>query len=222
MLGIGTILPVPDLASLIHPSTTAVVTMECQRGVVGDLATFPALRDAVLESGSIEAMTAVVGAARRAGATVVHALAHFRPDRLGSSTNAPLLAYAATIPGQLEEGSPAAELIPELGPEASDVSSARRHGVSPFIGTDLDAILRSRGVTTVVAVGVSLNVGILGLCIEAVNLGYRVVVPTDATVAVPPSYADAVLANTISQLATLTDSAAVVGSWNAVTRPGAD
>ena len=204
----------PDLADLIDPSTTAVVTMECQRGVVGDLATFPALRSAVVDGGAIEAMARVVGAARAAGAPVVHALAQFRPDRFGSPTNAPLLAYAARIPGQLEEGSRAAELIPELGPEPADVVSARRHGVSPFTGTDLDALLRSRSVRTVVAVGVSLNVGILGLCIEAVNLGYRVVLPTDATAAVPPSYAETVLANTLAQLATLTDSTAVADCWN--------
>lgn len=203
----------PDLSALIDPTSTAVATMECQRGVVGDLATFPALRDAVAETGAVASMVAVVDAARAAGVPVVHALAWFRADRLGSFTNAPLLAYAATIPGQLEEGSPSAQLIPELGPATDDIASARRHGVSPFTGTDLDAILRSRGVRTVVAVGVSLNVGIVGLCIEAVNLGYRVVVPTDATVAVPPSYGPAVLANTLAQLATLTDSAAIVSAW---------
>lgn len=203
----------PDLADLIDPSSTAVVTMECQRGVVGDLATFPALRRAVLASGAMEAVVEVVGAARAAGVPVVHALAQFRPDRFGSPTNAPLLAYAATIPGQLEEGSESAQLIPELGPEALDVCSVRRHGVSPFTGTDLDALLRSRSVGTVVAVGVSLNVGLLGLCIEAVNLGYRVVLPVDATVAVPPSYAEAVLANSFAQLATLTDATAVRQAW---------
>src|SRR4051812_47322580 len=43
----ATILAVPDLTTLLDPATTAVVTMECQRGVIGDLATFPALKDAV-------------------------------------------------------------------------------------------------------------------------------------------------------------------------------
>lgn len=202
-----------DLRELLAPTTTAIVTMECQRGVVGDLATFPALAEAVASEGTIGAAARVVDAARSAGALVVHALAHFRADRLGSPTNAPLLAYAATIPGQLEEGSAAAELIPELGPASGDISSARRHGVSPFGGTDLDAILRSRGVTTVVAVGVSLNVGILGLCIEAVNAGYRVVVPTDATVAVPPDVGPVLLRATFAQLATLTTADDVVTAW---------
>lgn len=202
-----------ELRELLNPATTAVVTMECQRGVIGDLATFPALRDAVVESGTIDSVARVVDAARTAGVLVVHALAHFRLDRLGSPTNAPLLVHAAQIPGQLEEGSPAAELIAELGPAPTDIASARRHGVSPFGGTDLDAILRSRDITTVVAVGVSLNVGIVGLCIEAVNAGYRVVVPEDATVAVPADVGPVILRSTIAQLATIADSAAVAAAW---------
>lgn len=196
----------------LDPSTTAVVTMECQRGVIGDLATFPALRSSIDEAGTIEMIATVVRAARQAEATVVHALAVFRSDRAGSFTNAPLLRFAATIPGQLEEGTDAALLVPELSPEPSDLCSTRRHGVSPFTGTDLDALLRSRGVTTVVPVGVSLNVGVLGLTIEAVNLGYEVVLPVDATAAVPAEYADAVLSNTFSQLARLTDAATVVAA----------
>lgn len=199
--------------AVVDPATTAIVTMECQRGVIGDLATFPLLRVAVLDTDLIATMASLLTCARAAGVTVVHALATFRTDHLGSPTNAPLLAYAATIPGQLLEGSPAAELVPELGPEPSDGISARRHGVSPFTGTDLDALLRSRGITTVVPVGVSLNVGVLGLVIEAVNLGYRVVLPVDATTAVPPDAATALLRATYSQLATLTTSAAVAAAW---------
>lgn len=205
---------VSSLQTLIDPSTTAIVTMECQRGIIGDLATIRSLRETVLEVGAIERMARVVRSGRAAGVQVVHALAHFRADRIGSPTNAPLLAFAATIPDQLIEGSAAAEVIAELGPEPVDIESARRHGVSPFTGTDLDAILRSCGVSTVVAVGVSLNVGIVGLCVEAVNLGYRVAVVADATVAVPTSYAEPVLANTIAQLATITDTASVEAAWS--------
>jgi nicotinamidase-related amidase len=57
-------------------------------------------------------------------------------------------------------------------------------------------------VRTVVATGVSVNLAVLGLAIEAVNLGYRVAVVTDAVAGTPPDYADAVLAGTIALLAT--------------------
>jgi nicotinamidase-related amidase len=93
-------------------------------------------------------------------------------------------------------GTPAAELIADLGPEPGDLVSARLHGVSPFTGTDLDTWLRNLGVETVVATGVSVNLGVLGLAIEAVNLGYRVVIPRDTVAGIPHAYADALLENT--------------------------
>ena len=75
--------------------------------------------------------------------------------------------------------------------------------MSPFVGTSLDPTLRALGVSTVVATGVSLNLGIVGLAIEAVNLGYRVVVVTDAVCGVPPDYADAVTRHTLALVAKL-------------------
>jgi nicotinamidase-related amidase len=75
--------------------------------------------------------------------------------------------------------------------------------VSPFTGTTLDPTLRALGVSTVVATGVSLNLGIIGLVIEAVNLGYRVVVATDAVCGVPRDYADEMMRHTLSLVAKL-------------------
>ena len=40
-----------DLVSLVDPARTVVVTMECQRAVIGDLSPFAALRDAAVEAG---------------------------------------------------------------------------------------------------------------------------------------------------------------------------
>ena len=51
--------------------------------------------------------------------------------------------------------------------------------------------------------GVSVNLGVLGLVIEAVNLGYQVVVAADAVCGVPAEYAELVLAETISLVATV-------------------
>ena len=110
-------------------------------------------------------------------------------------------------------GSPEAELVPQLGPEAGDLVSTRFHGVSPFIGTSVDPWLRSLGVRTVVATGVSVNLGVLGLTIEAVNFGYRVVVPRDAVAGVPAEYAEALLANTFPLISTLTTTDDLLRAW---------
>ncbi|HXX89473.1 MAG TPA: cysteine hydrolase [Acidimicrobiales bacterium] len=202
-----------DLDELVAVGRAAVVTMELQRGVVGDLSSFPALADAVRQGQVVEHAARLVGAARRAAVPVVHCTAGFRADRLGSKASAPLITAMLRRPEHLLEGTPAVELVPELGPEDGDLVSHRRHGVSPFVGTSLDATLRSLGVETVVAAGVSLNLGIIGLAVEAVNFGYHVVVATDAVAGIPPDYAQAVLEHTLALVATLADVDRITAAW---------
>jgi hypothetical protein len=115
-------------------------------------------------------------------------------------------------PEHLLEGTPSVEVISELGPEESDLVVPRRHGVSPFSGTALDVTLRNLGVSTVIVTGVSVNLGVLGLAIEAVNLGYQVVVATDAVCGVPQDYAASVLRETIALIATLATSEQIIGA----------
>lgn len=195
-----------DLAELVGHRRSAVVTMEVQRGVVGDLSSFPELSQAAAAEHLTENVARLCDTARAAGVPVVHCTAGFRADRLGTALNGPLVSRLLRRPEHLLEGTAAVELVPELGPARSDLLSHRRHGVSPFTGTSLDPTLRALGVSTVVAAGVSLNLGIIGLAVEAVNLGYDVVVATDAVTGVPAEYAKAVLHHTvrlISRLATV-------------------
>ena len=202
-----------DLAELLDPTHTAVLTMELQRGVVGDTSIVPAVAEQVAEQGIIERTAAVLGAARAAGARVVHCTVEFRPDGAGTTANAPLLRATAKAPSHLLTGSADAELVPQLGPEPSDLFSVRAHGLTPFPGTGLDQLLRNLGVHTVVATGVSLNVGISGMVMVAVDLGYRAVVVTDAVAGIPREYGDAVLEHTISQLATRLTADEIVAVW---------
>jgi nicotinamidase-related amidase len=202
-----------DVAELVAPDHTAVLTMELQRGVVGDLASIRALADEVAARGTLDAAGRLLAGGRRAGARVVHCTAEFRADRAGSAANAPILTAMSRLPNHLISGSPGTDLVPELDQQDSDVVEPRRHGLSPFGGTSLDATLRNLGVRTVVVAGVSLNVGVFGICIEAVNLGYRVAVPTDAVAGTPADYAEAVLANSIAHLATLTTVGDVLKAW---------
>jgi nicotinamidase-related amidase len=203
-----------DLAALVAPEHTAVLTMEMQRGVVGDLSPIPDLADEVERAGVVKRAAELLAAARAHDVRVVHCTAEFRADRAGSAANCPMLAVMARQPGHLLVGSDAARVVDELGPEPDDLVSSRLHGISPFTGTALDAALRNLGVTTVVATGVSVNLGVLGLAIEAVNLGYRVVVATDAVAGVPRDYADTVMDNTIALLATRARVADIVHAWS--------
>lgn len=207
-----------DLAEMLAPGRCAVLTMEIQRGVVGDLSSFPELAAAVASCGLVPATARLLAAARGHGVPVVHCTAGFRADRQGSPANAPLVTAMLRRPAHLLEGSAAVELVPELRAHDTDHVSHRRHGVAPFGGTDLDARLRSLGVDCVVATGVSLNLGIPGLCVEAVNLGYRVVVPADAVTGIPATFAESVLRGTVALVATITTVDEVISAFAAGAR----
>lgn len=202
-------------ADLPGPTGATVVTMEMQRGIVGDLATMPELAEAARSSGVLTNCANLVRSARLLAVPVVHATVSWRADRLGSSFNTPLATALARNPGQILEGSAAVELLPEFGDCSTDLISHRHHGLTPFTGTNLDATLRALGTTTVVACGVSVNVGIMGLVLNAADLGYRVVVCRDTVAGVPEDYARSVIDNTFRMAATVTTSAELLARWQA-------
>ena len=206
----------PSLEEIVAPAHTAVVTVEMQRGVIGDQVEGSgnsALLDAATEAGIIPASQALLRAARQAGVRVVHATITLRPDRAGLSVNNRMMASIVRNKDQMLEGSAAVELLPELELAPDDLVMNRVHGLTPFGGTELDPVLRNLGVRTIVPVGVSLNVAIMGTVIAASDLGYQVVIPTDAVVSIPPSYAQEAFANTLGYLATLTTVEQVKTAW---------
>ena len=192
----------PSLEELVAPGKAAILTMEMQRGVIGDLSSIRPLADLVASEGIPARTGGLLEVARRLDVPVVHCRAGFRRDRRGSYDNVPMVNALLENPDYLVMGEPSTEVIPELGPAETDLDSARLHGMSPFIGTSLDPTLRSMGIETVVAVGVSLNVGILGMTIEAINHGYHVVLVTDCVTGYPPEYAEQVLQNSLARITT--------------------
>jgi nicotinamidase-related amidase len=112
-----------------------------------------------------------------------------------------------------EQGTPEAALMPELGVEATDVVVARHSGVTPFAPSSLDTLLRNSGIRTVVATGVSVNMGIPGLSMEAVNLGYDVVIVREAVAGFPQEYAAQVMDNSLALLTTVIDLGDLRTAW---------
>jgi nicotinamidase-related amidase len=201
------------LSSLVDPEHTALVTQECQVGVVGPGAPLGELA-AEAQREAIPHLARLLPVARAAGVRVVHCLAQRRSDELGSNHNARLFAAAVALGGDLSPGSRGASLLPELGPEPDDLVLARYHGVGPMGGTDLDAVLRNLGVTTIVATGVSVNIAIPSLVMDAVNAAYQVVLPRDAVAGVPRAYADQVIDLSLSLLATVTTTRELLDIWS--------
>src|SRR5687767_3431713 len=119
-----------DLAELLDPSHTAVLTMELQRGVVGDRSPIADLVAAVEAGGVIANTASLLDAARARGVPVVHCTAEFRADLAGTMRNAPLLSMMTKDPSHILVGSEGVEVVPELVVDATDVVCPRRHGVA--------------------------------------------------------------------------------------------
>lgn len=213
-----------DLSELVAPDHTALVTVEVQEGVVGAGAVLPAIATAVDATGMIGNIASLARAARAVGVPVIHCTAESRPDGLGANRNARL--FMAAQRSRRGEGSSRASQVPAgqahpgqvhagVGIEPSDLVLPRLHGLSPMTGASLDPVLRNLGVGTIVVTGVSVNVAVLGLAFEGVNHGYQVVIPRDAVAGVDDDYVDAVFANSLSLITTVTTTGALVEIWHA-------
>ena len=204
-----------DLAELVAPGHTAIVTQECQRGILGPESALPVLAESARTSGMIDNVARIVQAGRHAGVEVLHAIAVQRADLKGANRNAPLFRGVAKSPVRQLVGSPNAQLVDGIEPDEGDLYSYRYHGVGPFAGTDVDSLLRNLGRTTVVIVGVSSNVAIPNGVFDAVNLGYQVVLLRDAIAGVPPEYTDTIIANSLSLVSTVVTTDELLDCWKA-------
>ena len=76
-------------------------------------------------------------------------------------------------------GSTTADVAPQVAPKGDEpVVTAR---ANKFVGTDLDKILKDKGITTVVIVGTTAEGAVLYTGSMAAFLGYKVIVPIDGS-----------------------------------------
>jgi nicotinamidase-related amidase len=202
-----------DLRALVAPPHTALVLQEVQNGVVGTPSALPALAEAAAAVDLVGNCARLARAARAAGVPVFHCTAEMRADGVGRNRNARLFLGIEKSPVKITPNTDAVRVPDAIGVEPGDVVLPRHHGVGPMTGTQLDPMLRHLGVHTIVGVGVSVNIGMTSLAFDAVNWGYQMVLPRDAIAGVPAAYADAVIANTLSLVATITTTEAVVDAW---------
>ncbi|MDP5228449.1 MULTISPECIES: isochorismatase family protein [Arthrobacter] len=75
-----------------------------------------------------------------------------------------------------------------------------KHSVGAFATTELDAVLRERGVTQIVLTGIATSVGVESTARNAHDLGYNVVLTVDAMTDLTPSAHDYAVANVFPRL----------------------
>lgn len=203
-----------DIRPLLQNQRAALLLSEVQRSVVGDQSKLGALAEAAQQVGVIGNSAQLAEAARRAQCPVVHCLASTDPARFGANTNARLFRSAAkrgsdASPHLTEYDTPCPEVWQE-----GDVLSKRDHGLSPMADSQLERRLRNADIDTVVIAGVSLNIAILNLTMDAVNSGFQVIVASDAVAGIPLDYAKPVMQNTLANISTLASSDEIVAAWH--------
>ena len=156
----------------IDPAHTAILSMDCQAGIVsiytkGDQAAFRARAAGVLKY------------ARASRMTVIHVKVGFRPGLPEvSSENQLFGAMKASAQHQKLFQEPLGNIDPALGP-VDDEIVITKHRVSAFTGTDLAMILRANELDTLVLFGIATSGVVLSTLLEASDADFRIAVVKD-------------------------------------------
>jgi len=150
-----------ELEELVDPAHTALIVIDMQRDFIEPDGLFGSLGiDLSMYAESRPRLASLLGAARKAGTTVMHLQNTALPDRKSDSPaqirfnlrmhkdarrNQPPLLY--TIPG-----TPGHEFAPDFAPLENELV-VRKYRSSGFWGTNLNMLLRSNGIKTVVVGG---------------------------------------------------------------------
>jgi biuret amidohydrolase len=192
------------------PRQSAVLFIECQRGVIGDLSVLPALAEAAQPAR--QSMGRLAGGARAAGARVVHLTYLPLAGGHSASRKAPLMRRTSSS-AEWNESHPALEVIPEIGVDAADLVLPRHQGISPVYRTEVLSILRNLGVEDVVVAGVSTNLAIPLTVVGAADEDFAVTVATDASVGTPASHHASMLKHSLAFVARLATVDEVLAGW---------
>ncbi|HUJ97751.1 MAG TPA: isochorismatase family cysteine hydrolase [Stellaceae bacterium] len=137
------------------------------------------LRRAIIPTGR------VLAAARQAGMLVIHTREGHRPDLSDLPPAKKARGKLKTGIGDvgpmgriLVQGEPGHDIIPELAPIAGE-PVVDKPGKGAFHATDLDAILRNRGITQLIVCGVTTEVCVNTTVREANDRGYECLVLED-------------------------------------------
>jgi len=150
--------------------------------------------DVSLLRAAVAPCQAVLAAARRAGLPIIHTREGHRPDlsdapRLKVERGDPALRIGAPGPmGRiLVRGEPGHDIIAELYPKESE-PVIDKPGKGAFYQTDLDLMLRTRGIDTLLICGVTTEVCVNTTVREANDRGYRCIVLADCCASYFPEF----------------------------------
>ncbi|MBB3606085.1 nicotinamidase-related amidase [Mycolicibacterium sp. BK556] len=168
----------------IDPKTTAVVLIEYQNDFTSDGGVLHgAVSEVMAKTDMLSHTRDVVAAARSAGATVMHAPIAFA-EGYGEITNHPYGILKGVVDGNaFVKGSWGAAIVDELAPADGDIVIEGKRGLDTFASTNLDFILRSKGITTIALGGFLTNCCVESTMRSGYENGYQVITLSDCVAA---------------------------------------
>ena len=168
----------------VDPSTTAVVLIEYQNDFTSDGGILHGAVEGVMAKTDMLANTKrVVDAARQAGATVMHAPITFA-EGYNEISSHPYGILKGVVDGNaFIKGSWGAAIIDDLTPQPGDIVIEGKRGLDTFASTNLDFILRSKGITTIALGGFLTNCCVESTMRTGYEHGYKVITLNDCVAA---------------------------------------
>jgi len=183
--------------ALIRAGKPAVVTIDMHRGHLDpSVATMPLAAEAAERVTAANAV--LVDAARKHGIPVIHVVTSYHGvEEIASnpwwSRVAGTDATRSNVLNHQLPGSPGLEVMPQLLGEGDIVLFGKKRYDS-FAATELDHVLRSRGIDTLLLTGVNTNSCVLATTVAGNTRDYSVVVVEECVDTMDPSLHDAALA----------------------------
>ena len=164
----------------MDPQKTAVVLVEFQNDFTSEGgALHGAVKDSMEATGMIAHAQEAVAAARAAGVTIIHAPIQFA-EGYGEITSHPYGILKGVVDtNAFVKGSWGADFVGEMAPQAGDIVLEGKRGLDAFASTNLDFILRSKGIETVALGGFLTNCCVESTMRSAYEKGFEVVTLTD-------------------------------------------
>src|SRR5918999_442289 len=169
------------------PKSTAIVLIEYQNDFASQGgALHDAVRDVMERTGMLDNTRQLVEAARAAGATIVHAPIAYVPGYRELALHPYGILKAVVDANAFVKGEWGAEIVDALAPHEGDLVVEGKRGLDSFATTNLDFVLRGRGITTIALGGFLTNCCVESTMRTGYEKGYQVVTLSDCVAATSP------------------------------------